>query len=177
MICSEEVSSVDDVLNSILGGETINFEYEISPTLPPTNSFFKGKEASIYLSIPGIEHDMPITIQAMTSDYPPKFITNSTNGDLFIKYRPVGINSVSTKVTFKLCDVSSRYLNSWIYLVFYIRDNLTIKPFILQEVIIRAKRWIPKSRREIEAISPVGSQVRDDLPKIRSRLPSFEFIP
>ena len=76
----------------------------------------------------------------------------------------MGIGPVATKVTFKLSDVTSRYLNSWIYLVFYIEDNVRIKPLILSEVTIRAKRWVPKNRRG-----------RDELPQ--EGVPSFEFLP
>ena len=104
----------------------------------------------MYLSIPGIEIPRTITIKAITSDYPPKLISVSTNGDKFVKHPPTSIGQVATEVRFKLNDVTSRYMNSWIYLVFYVENDHDIKPYMIREATVRVKKWIRISEIERE---------------------------
>lgn len=90
----------------------------------------------MYLSIPGIAIPKPITIKGITSDYPPKSISFSTNGDQFVRYSHSDIGQVATEVKFRLGDVTSRYLNGWIYLVFYVENDHDIKPYMIREATV-----------------------------------------
>ena len=147
MLWSVTTSTESDVLEHLFGKDVFNFHHEIIANVCASNAFYKGRDASVYLSIPGISRPYSITIKGITSDYPPKVISSSTNGDQFIKYRPVSIGQVATEVKFRLSDVTSRYMNSWIYLVFYVEADSEIKPYMIGEATVRAKKWRPKKPR------------------------------
>lgn len=143
LICSERAATSKEVIERIFGKQLEPFPLEVRSEIPLGRPLYKDKPTSIWLSIPGATGTYPVTMRAVSSDYPPKYIKSSTNGDQFIKYKPVSIGNTPTEVTFRLSDVTSRYLNQWIFLVFYVEDNSSIKPLIEEEVIIRAKQWVP----------------------------------
>lgn len=147
MICSETTARRKHVVEKVLGKWKGPFQYKIEIIEKPKFPLYKDKDVELMLFVRGIEGTVPLSIRALTSDFPPKIVNSSANGDRMVKNKPLELGNNPIIVNFRLTDVTSRYLNAWIYLIFYVQDRTDIRPLVFSDVTIRAKRWTPKKMR------------------------------
>ncbi|CAG9314086.1 unnamed protein product [Blepharisma stoltei] len=162
----EESTSSTSLLSVLCGGST-EFQYFIKLTSEVPEPAYKERAFMLTAQIidgQGNQVTLPSSlkfkIMIFTSENPPKLLLINTSGDKIMRgTTEVESNSqiVFSKVVIK--EVTSHFRNGWFYLVIKPVENSSIKPLIIENLVIKARKMDPEgnSRKKAKIEEGVGS--------------------
>ncbi|EAR85494.2 hypothetical protein TTHERM_00442440 (macronuclear) [Tetrahymena thermophila SB210] len=151
------------LLQYLFNKQDSDFKYELKPAEEIPHPFYRERNFSIKLQLYDRQGNMiqnqnkvTLTMALYTSENPPQVIKQNTLGNQILKgflEKELYLGRVSfDKIQIK--EVTSHYLNGWIYLIIFPKhpkesklqsnqgnqDHVEIKPLILEKIIVKAKK-------------------------------------
>ena len=145
-----EVSSPDHVLASISKSSSYTFKLKIVNSPPCT--LYKDRNWSLKFAIVD-NADKSVTLSnnerfrlgVFTADYPPTELFENTSGGRILKGNSEVYGSKEVEFRkFSITEVSSHYRNSVFYLVVVTENNSLVKPLVISELNVKARKTSDK---------------------------------